>query len=378
MRAQGFFYLLPAMHVAFALIFFGIWRAERLPAARLAAIGSALSIVAIPLDMMRAPMFPFPWSYGFLLAVALHWISLWVISNAFLARHGERLDSRYPAAVIALGGVGVALTTFAGAAEERIVVVALTAAAMLVPALIRLRRRNGTPLDRVIALFIFLSLLSYLGRAATLKLSTMGAEVASAPVFSSYWNFFYLLVAIAALLGALLMTMALTVDLTHRSRDRSHRDALTGVANRRALEDIADRHGRIGAVVMIDLDHFKSINDTHGHSVGDEVLRRVARAIEHSTNDGTVVRMGGEEFAVLVPRGCDGVELAHRLREALARLEMEHDGRSVPVTASVGVARQDAANPLAGLDQLLGEADAALYAAKNGGRNRVVVHQRAA
>lgn len=377
MRAQAFFYLLPAMYAVFALIFFGAWRAERVAVARIGAIGFALIVVAIPVDMLRPGVMPPPWDHAFLFAIALHWASILVVSQAFLSRHHAHFDRRLALLTVLAGTVAVVATTLLDAKEHRIITVALTAAALLAPIAGQLWRHRRTTLDHIIFGAFLLSISSYLGRALTLRLSTMGNEVARAPVFSSYWNLFYVLVAVMGLIQGLLLTVAITFDLAQRSRDRSHRDALTGLANRRALEDIADQQGRIGTVVMIDLDHFKAINDRYGHAAGDEVLRCVARAIALHTNDGTVVRMGGEEFAVLVPRGCDGLGLARQLREEIAALEIVHDGRAIPVTASIGVARHDAESPLTALDELLRNSDAALYRAKDAGRNRVELFQRA-
>ncbi|MHC1790334.1 GGDEF domain-containing protein [Solidesulfovibrio sp.] len=169
---------------------------------------------------------------------------------------------------------------------------------------------------------------------------------------------------------------ALEEELVHRAAS----DVLTGLANRRGFFENAARAlgaaARSGAplgLIMLDVDHFKAVNDTFGHEVGDAVLRAVAGRLRDSVRvSDSVGRVGGEEFAVLCP-GTDrggAAELAERLRRAVEALVVETAGRPIRVTASFGVALWDAA-----LDQdaadCLARADRALYAAKRSGRNRV-------
>jgi diguanylate cyclase (GGDEF)-like protein len=152
-------------------------------------------------------------------------------------------------------------------------------------------------------------------------------------------------------------------------------DELTSLANRRSLsqrlEEEAKRSARTGrafAVLMIDLDHFKEVNDRHGHQVGDSVLQQCARMLKENIR-GTdfVARYGGEEFCVVLPEtSLQGAQhVAEKLREAVANLP-----HPVP-TISVGVAVWQ---PQVSADELLGQADEALYHAKQRGRDRVAVH----
>jgi diguanylate cyclase (GGDEF)-like protein len=158
-------------------------------------------------------------------------------------------------------------------------------------------------------------------------------------------------------------------------------DALTGVHNRRYLEQVlkAWSEGATGeaqplGVLMIDVDHFKSYNDLVGHRAGDDCLRDVARAIVDNVRDGDIVtRYGGEEFVVLVPGVSEGASaaLGERIRAAVEALELPHPrGRYATVSISVGVA---AGAPDGGgaLDKLITDADQALYRSKHLGRNRV-------
>jgi diguanylate cyclase (GGDEF)-like protein len=161
-------------------------------------------------------------------------------------------------------------------------------------------------------------------------------------------------------------------------------DSLTGLANRRKLHSLLDaetarfqRHGQCFSVVLCDIDHFKQINDSYGHEVGDEVLRQVARALAAQVRRAdTVCRWGGEEFVVLLPQTelMEAMQCAERLRRCIEVLH-EQPALGLPrrVTLSLGVA----VHPRHGDDQtsLFAAADKALYEAKHAGRNRVCAGQ---
>jgi two-component system chemotaxis response regulator CheY len=155
-------------------------------------------------------------------------------------------------------------------------------------------------------------------------------------------------------------------------------DPLTGLCNRRALEqrlpqvlEDARRLGQPAAVLVIDIDHFKQVNDREGHLAGDEALRAVAGRLRSGVRDDqTLGRWGGEEFLVLAPCTSQpgGLDLAERLRVAVGWEPVAlSEQRAIPITVSIGVA-SGATDHL----QLLRQADAALYVAKTNGRNRVV------
>lgn len=159
-----------------------------------------------------------------------------------------------------------------------------------------------------------------------------------------------------------------------RLLDTAHRDPLTGLLNRRALDELFDDR-RARAVVMVDIDHFKTVNDTFGHLVGDEVLREIAVALISSVRPGdVVVRFGGEEMLVVAPGSpiteATATALAERIRAVVARLDFDETTPGLGgVTVSIGVTTQSAAETL---DAAVARADQALYDAKNSGRNRVV------
>lgn len=158
-------------------------------------------------------------------------------------------------------------------------------------------------------------------------------------------------------------------------------DPLTGIFNRRMFLELADkeiaRSQRTGAplsVLMLDIDHFKSVNDRYGHQAGDMVIMRVVEAVQSCLRrEDLLVRYGGEEFCVLLPGVAvdQATLLAERSREAVAKLRIQHRGDILTVTISVGVALLRRSKNES-VEELVSRADEALYAAKRAGRNRVI------
>jgi len=160
----------------------------------------------------------------------------------------------------------------------------------------------------------------------------------------------------------------------------AYQDPLTGLGSRRALEmtmerdiGLASRHQYPVSVLVIDIDHFKKINDTHGHSAGDKVLRATARAIQKELRlTDPAFRYGGEEFVVILNKtGLKGaLGLAERIRQHVANNVQQIAGKAIDVTVSIGIATVEPADDMSSLFE---RADRALYQAKCGGRNRCVV-----
>jgi diguanylate cyclase (GGDEF)-like protein len=168
-------------------------------------------------------------------------------------------------------------------------------------------------------------------------------------------------------------------EAIERRRKSVFNDHLTGVANRRAFFEAAEleltrnrRQPRPTSLILLDADHFKRINDQHGHPAGDAVLRALGQLLASMFRQVDVVaRVGGEEFAVLLP-SCgldDALAVAERLRAQVARHAVVHDGGEIGCTISAGVAACEGESLT--LEALMKRADQALYAAKAGGRNRV-------
>lgn len=212
--------------------------------------------------------------------------------------------------------------------------------------------------------------------------ATLRSETASN---SAKWVIF-IVVGIALLL---LMTFMHTFRLERSKQALIHRslhDALTGIWNRRAFDEKLERMwdeatdtGDVLALLLLDIDAFKTYNDTYGHLAGDACLERVANAIDKAVGeDGMTARYGGEEFAVLLrPRHArQPKEIAERIRQAVLKLNIVHEMYTPlrKVSVSIGVA-EHAPTPSGDKTDLIEAADQALYQAKQSGRNRVSVGQ---
>jgi diguanylate cyclase (GGDEF)-like protein len=178
------------------------------------------------------------------------------------------------------------------------------------------------------------------------------------------------------------MSLALAnMALREKLRNQALRDPLTGLYNRRYMEDclqrfvrLADRENREVSVVMVDLDHFKMLNDEHGHAFGDSVLRDTALTLVGGLRETDVVcRYGGEELVVILP-DCNLDRAADKAEALRARIEALSQTHGAAISASFGVASVPYTS--SGVSDLLGAADGALYRAKQSGRNQVAVAPR--
>ena len=244
-----------------------------------------------------------------------------------------------------------------------------------------LRRVLGVPPWLVVAIVAAISVLLSVGVSSFMVAPLVGQPMRLAPVL---W------IAVVVPLLVATPVAALIVWLLHelaRSREAAtrlaNRDALTGVLTRRHFTELAAREQALAlrrawpiSVLMIDVDHFKEVNDRHGHPTGDAVLAHVAAQCIGMLRTGDLfTRWGGEEFVALLPAtDAEGaLEVAERLRAGIADAvlpELRHR-----VTASVGVATGSGEQPV---DVLIAGADAAMYEAKRGGRNRVHAAPQAA
>ena len=189
-----------------------------------------------------------------------------------------------------------------------------------------------------------------------------------------------------------LVMLMIVAAVVHEAYQMAYRDELTGLPGRRALNDRLERLGRNYVIAMADVDHFKKFNDTHGHDVGDEVLKLVASQLRKVGGGGKAYRYGGEEFTLVFPGKSldecrphleavrEAVEkYPLQLRDRQQRPKSDKEGRqrrrpggagSVSVTISIGVAERELQQRSA--DEVIRCADKALYAAKKAGRNCVV------
>jgi diguanylate cyclase (GGDEF)-like protein len=196
------------------------------------------------------------------------------------------------------------------------------------------------------------------------------------------WN--YGAIKIGIILQAILLALGLSFKVRQQQKSRrqaermAERDPLTGLHNRRgfnqqaaAIWNTAVRNKRPLSLIMLDLDHFKTINDLHGHATGDQALRLTADMLAQSCRGGDVLgRWGGEEFLLLLPETgiTEALALAERLRVEIQALELEESHQQLSLSASFGVIERSAQGQL---EQLINQADRLLYVAKHSGRNRV-------
>lgn len=186
--------------------------------------------------------------------------------------------------------------------------------------------------------------------------------------------------AVGVLLGCVLLRLATDLDLALQQLKRySSTDVLTGVANRRAFLHLIEREWALArryqttcALVLLDIDHFKRVNDGFGHLCGDMLLRQIAEACSETLRQGDVLaRFGGEEFALFLPHTdpLGALDVAERIRERVERLDFCWNGHSIPVSVSLGVAALQ--DHHTSLDQFVNAAEDALHVAKDAGRNCV-------
>ncbi len=351
---------------------------SRRPAAHwvAATLGSALSLVFI----LQRGHWP-------------DWLTI-VVANvlamgAFLAmRRGVQLFLHIPVrdreAAVLMAGVGVTLGVFLlDTSRGRVAV--LGTSTLVAWTLLRcawearqaLREGGDTVTARIVA-----APLALLGAVYTARVAygLVRPDVAAVPI--SEENGFNATVVVAFLVVGLLLNLVLAYlvasRLVRRLHELSIRDPLTGLLNRRGLDPRLSReaarwrrYGEPYALLMVDVDRFKAVNDRHGHAAGDAVLVRLAKLLREVARDvDTVARVGGEEFCLLLPH-CEpegARTAAERLRQKVRQFTWP--APAGPVTVSVGVAVSEGAGaPIS----VLARADGALLQAKNEGRDRVVV-----
>lgn len=187
-----------------------------------------------------------------------------------------------------------------------------------------------------------------------------------------------MLLSIVVVFGIVLLV---NQTIATRLQESARRDLLTEALTRRAMEEVAAdelarsrRHNLPLSLLLLDIDHFKLVNDQYGHAAGDAALRQFAAAVRRCLRREDVFgRLGGEEFCALLPSTAVGgaAQLAERIRQSVANLAVEAGGHRLSLKVSVGVASLDAQG--GNWDELVNQADRAMYAAKRAGRNRVII-----
>jgi diguanylate cyclase (GGDEF)-like protein len=295
---------------------------------------------------------------------------------------GAPLRWRSVVAVGVVGWVGVAWFAVAEPDYQSRVLwgsVAIACNLLLnIEALLGDRRDHGSRARYVLLWIFVLSLLLLVWRNGMLWLTGRQLLDVYAPnPINVFWIFMSIMQPLFYGLGFVLLYNEL---LQHELYVMARTDPLTGVPNRLALEErfagmlIASEVARVPfCLLLLDVDHFKSVNDRFGHDCGDEALKALMQRVGAALHPGSMIgRLGGEEFIVLVPAAGrrDGESLAEWIREAVMEMPVVVDGRSLPLTISVGVAEVESYER--DMSSTLRRADKALYVAKHGGRNCVV------
>lgn len=347
--------------------------------ALVAALGAAVAMTRSFIDPQQTTLLLIP----LLLGGSILILAICLAAMGIRRFYGVPVSWRFTAAMVAINFVGLAYFVWYDNMTMRIVIYSACQAIPIATTLpLLLSRKNGHahPGARMAGYIAILMIGVYVARslAALFKIggpvslvdfNQFQAVVILMLVFlSMMWNFGFLLMGIDRLRAEV--------------ADLAMFDDLTGAANRRQflarLDEECARSGRSGeafALLMIDLDEFKEVNDNHGHAAGDECLRRFTRAAESRLRTGDLLaRMGGDEFCVVLPSTTlrEGAMVARHILEACQHEAVQGNGVSLALSASIGVAQW---RPEIGLhaERLIAAADRALYTAKKDGKNGYAV-----
>jgi diguanylate cyclase len=336
-------------------------------------VGLGMILILIQLDSAKLLFLP---------GAALIGAGLSMYINGIQAFVGKKPDHRIPiAAFVVLIAVDLYFMYVSQDIRSTVVVDALVFAAIyLACARLTFAQDEGVLGNlywMTSSLFLLLALLM-VGRA-------ISASSVDISVFDSFatWPvnaYTFMVGAVSQFFISSLFVLMLSYQLNQNLASMVTIDGLTGILNRRGLEDgalkmqgICKRINMSMAVLLIDIDHFKKVNDQHGHLVGDDVLRHVAKVISKTLRTGDVAgRYGGEEFSVFMPNTNenDAGVLAERIRAAVEAAPFKENHLNIRITVSIGVA--DSVRAGYDFKGLIAAADGTLYSAKNNGRNRVM------
>lgn len=246
---------------------------------------------------------------------------------------------------------------------------------VLAGAVIVLLARQRTTIDRFLGVLLLITGLHFIMKAGLAVLLGAGST-AKDYVQTNYALISQSMTAVLMVAVGLTLLAKLVLEILAIQRSESEMDSLSGLANRRGFDRqinalLRNDQNRSLAIILCDLDHFKQINDTYGHHIGDTVIKAFAECLARHTPEGAVAgRLGGEEFALFLPdtQVDDAVQLAQQLRRESMSLPLLPHGMNV--TASFGIAQLSSQSDLF---EALRRADQALYRAKDAGRNRVKV-----
>lgn len=336
-------------------------------------VGLGMVLVLIQLDTPKLLFLP---------GVALIGAGLSLYLNGIQAFNGKSPDHRIPIALfLLLVAIDVYFVVMQHDLRTAVVLGAIVFAGIyLVCARLTFSRDEGIIGNLfwiVSSLFLIMGLL--------MLIRAFSASRVDVSVFDSFatWPvnaYTFMLGAVSQFFISSLFVLMLSYRLNQNLESIATIDGLTGILNRRGLEDsafkmqgICKRINLSMAVLVIDMDHFKKVNDKHGHLYGDDVLRQLAKAIASILRSGDVLgRYGGEEFCVFLPNTTekDATGLAERIRLGVETALHTVNEKTIKATVSIGVA--DSVRAGYDFKGLVAAADSALYVAKNSGRNRVI------
>ncbi|MEQ1688461.1 MAG: GGDEF domain-containing protein [Sphingopyxis sp.] len=370
----AFFWVVPALFALFAAAFAVVgWHPAGTRSARWAAAGFAIACVGSIVDTQREFL---PAGLG-AMSLPSHWATMYCLLNAILVRH----DLRLPRAALLVWTVLFvpALVYLLIAPLDyvwRILLMNVSVPLLIMLALPGLWRVKRQAIDNTLFGLLSAAVITYPIRIALFFSLEQGREIGSVYGWSQYLVIFYLVIAVLGILTALAIMLACGMDIVAKHHAESCIDSLTEVGNRRAFDRWLERDAagasHYGAILMVDLDRFKNVNDRHGHAAGDEVLKAVAAELRAKLDSvGDVARIGGEEFVVLIhaENAFAAAMLAMTVREAIAAIRWPGPLGALRLTASVGVAMRAQGGDLR---EVLRRADMAVYQAKAGGRNAAV------
>ncbi|MDE1467239.1 GGDEF domain-containing protein [Aurantiacibacter sp. D1-12] len=348
---------------------------KRLVTARWAALGFFVAFTSISVDGYREPGGD-TWVSWF--TVATHFLPLLIMVQAFLTRHGRNA----PRWVVAFAGFSCiyVMPDMPWEPENWFRGVYVQATCMLIIASglpFLWRKKTQSKVDIFVFFAMFGASMSYLARAIVIYARPIGETREEALAFYEGLNIiFHSASALMGMTMGIVLMMTIGFDMLMGRTKEVEIDPLTKTGNRRKLDrritDDSNGKNPVGAVLVIDLDHFKRVNDLFGHDAGDDVLHAVgSRLTLMFKGIGTVCRTGGEEFVILIRQGSadSASALALTVRSAIASLEFDGVLAGYALTASVGFHRRTRSQSLAAAIRL---ADQAVYCAKKNGRNRVV------
>jgi diguanylate cyclase (GGDEF)-like protein len=379
MPAQIFTQLLnPAIGLLLAASFYLLWRSQR--SRRYLLVASA-GYVCNAAGFLFQDVFAFlPGTSGRVASNLFLIASAWLLASAIL----QRFQRRTPHALFGIiaGAAVVAQAWYLYAAPDLTVRVLIASAAFGLISLLLAVRLAPAPkrhlADKLLFWFSVVTAVNFLARPALIL--WLSGTLAGTGDFrtSLYWTTVQFSQAIISVTVAVNLMVAVAIDLLADVKREASTDQLSGLLNRRGFEARAaaalaecQAAGQPGCFLIADLDHFKRINDTCGHLVGDSVIRMFGQLLRAGQSPGMVAgRIGGEEFAVFLPSTdlAAGRLFAESLRAGVTAAGSAHLPRGIRPTVSIGLC---AADRNADLFALLGEADDALYEAKRAGRDRV-------